>query len=157
MTDAPAVGLDPLDPFALPAAPPPRHRRPRAVRHALRTAWLHLRLLPSEHTRLTAAARRAGRTDTSSWARGTLLSACGGDALPVLDAQAAKAVERLRRDLNSGVGANLNQALLHANRLSREGLPPDARSLLEAVDDARAALEAVREKLGRLLGPGGRA
>ena len=151
-----APGLpDPLDPFALP--PIPRPRRPRAVRHAQRTAWLHVRLLPSERIRLVAGARRSGYPDTSSWARGALLAACDGDTLPLLDGEAVKAVERLRRDLNSGPGANLNQALLHANRSVLEGVPPDERSLLEAVEGARAAVEALRGELGRLLGPGGRA
>ena len=74
----------------------------------------------------------------------------------MLDREASKAVERLRRDLNSGVGSNLNQALLHANRAAREGVAPDEHALLEAVKGARAVLNAVREELGRLLGPGGR-
>ena len=152
--DAPGLP-DPLDPFALP--PIPRPHRSRAVRHAQRTAWLHLRLLPSERIRLVAGARRSGYPDISSWARGTLLAACDGATLPILDGEAVKAVERLRRDLNSGSGANLNQALLHANRLAREGAAPDERTLMDAVDGARAALDALRADLGLLLGPGGRA
>lgn len=160
MSDPPVPltdSLDPLDPFTLPVTPPPRHRRPRAVRHAQRTAWLHLRLLPSERTRLTAAARRAGRTDTSSWARGTLLAACDGEDTPMLDAEASKAVERLRRDLNSGVGSNLNQALAHANAAARAGGAMDEDALLAAVASARAAMEALHADLQRLLGPQGRA
>lgn len=146
---------DPLDPFALP--PPPRSHRPRAVRHAQRTTWLHLRLLPSERIRLVAGARGAGYPDTSSWARGTLLAACGEETLPALDGEASKAVERLRRDLNSGVGSNLNQALAHANAAVRGGGAADEDALLAAVVAARAAVEALRADIQRLLGPQGRA
>lgn len=160
-----AMGTRPIaddlaDPFALPGDEPPRPsraRRPRTVRHAHRTAWLHLRVLPSERLRLTGAAGRAGYRNTSSWARGTLLAASQGESLPVLDATATGELVRLRRDLNSGVGANLNQAVAHANARAKGGMPADEDALLHAVDAARAALEAVREDLARLLGPHGRA
>ena len=75
----------------------------------------------------------------------------------MLDAEASKAVERLRRDLNSGVGSNLNQALAHANAAARAGGAMDEDALLAAVASARAAMEALHADLQRLLGPGGRA
>ena len=64
---------------------------------------------------------------------------------------------RLRRDLNSGPGANLNQALLHANARAKGGLAVDGDALAAAVAAAQAALEALRIDMGRLLGPQGRA
>lgn len=78
------------------------------------------------------------------------------EGLPVLDAEGSRTVERLRRDLNSGVGSNLNHALAHANAAVRGGGAVDGDALLAAVTASGAALEALRADLQRLLGPQGR-
>ena len=106
--------------------------------------------------RLAAGAHAAGYRDVSAWCRGTLLAACGGEAPPVLDEAASRELERLRRDLNSGVGSNLNQALAHANARARAGQAADADGLLAAVAAAQTALEALRSDLARVLAPHGR-
>lgn len=155
--------LDPLDPTSLPplseptARPPRRTRqpRPRSTR-ASRTVHLGVRVLPSERVRLTAGAHAAGYRDISAWCRGTLLAACSGEDLPMLDMAALAEVARLRRDLNSGPGSNLNQAMLHANALARAGQAPDQEVLLAAVMAAQATLEVLRGDLNRLLAPHGR-
>lgn len=155
-------GLDPLDPFGLPepeaAARSRQQRPPRARRsRAVRAVHLGIRVLASERSRLAAAAKRAGYRDTSSWCRGTLIAACNEEGPPLLDEALLTEVARLRRDLNSGPGANLNQALLHANARAKGGLAVDGDALAAAVAAAQAALEALRIDMGRLLGPQGRA
>ena len=163
MTAAALTDLDPLDPTALPPLPetttrPPRRTRqprPRTTR-ASRTVHLGVRVLPSERVRLAAGAKAAGYRDVSAWCRGTLLAACDRESLPVLDDAAARELERLRRDLNSGVGSNLNQGLAHANALVRAGQAVDEDGLLAAVVAAQAALEALRGDLARVLAPQGR-
>ena len=164
MTAAILPDLDPLDPTALPPLPEPTTRGPRRIRQARprstrasRTVHLGVRVLPSERVRLAAGAHAAGYRDVSAWARGTLLAACDGERLPVLDAEALAEVARFRRDLNSGAGSNLNQALMHANARARAGKAVDEDTLVAAVVAAHAALEAVRSDLARLLGPHGRA
>ncbi len=132
-----------------------RQPRPRTTR-ASRTVHLGVRVLPSERVRLAAGAQAAGYRDVSAWCRGTLLAACAGEAPPVLDEAAARELERLRRDLNSGVGSNLNQAVAHANASAKGGHAVDEDVLLTAVVQAQATLEALRGDLGRLLGPHGR-
>ena len=73
-----------------------------------------------------------------------------------MDTQALAEVARLRRDLNSGIGANLNQAMLHANALAKGGEQPDGDTLLHEVRQAREAVECLRADLQRLLRPAGR-
>lgn len=156
--------LAPLDPTALPPLPEPTTRPPRRTRQprpritrASRTVHLGVRVLPSERVRLAAEAKAAGYRDVSAWCRGTLLAACGGEAPPVLDETASRDLERLRRDLNSGVGSNLNQALAHANVHAKAGRLVNLDVLLAAVAAAQVALEALRGDLGKVLGPRGRA
>ena len=164
MTAGGLSDLDPLDPTALPPLAEPstrprrRTRQPRSrSTRASRTVHLGVRVLPSERTTLAAGAHAAGYRDVSAWCRGTLLAACTGKSLPVLDAEALAEVARLRRDLNSGMGSNLNQALMHANARVKAGKAVDEDALVAAVVAAQAALEAVRSDLARLLGPHGRA
>lgn len=151
------------DPFALPgnepgdgSAVPARRRRTRAPGRAFRSEWVHVRVLPSEKARMAAAARRAGYPDLSAWSRGLLMAACDGQALPVLDEGALAEVARLRRDLSSGVGANLNQVVAHANARAKGGHAVDGDALLAAVSAAREAVEALHADLRRLLRPAGR-
>lgn len=155
--------LDPLDPTALPpltgptTRPPRRTRQPRPrTTRASRTVHLGVRVLPSERVRLAAGAHAAGYRDVSAWARGTLLATCDGNGPPVLDEAAARELERLRRDLNSGVGSNLNQALAHANVRAKAGKLVNLDALFAAVAAAQAAMEALREDLERRLAPHGR-
>ena len=148
---------DDADPFLLPPpASPRRPGRPRAPARAVRAYHMGLRLLASERIRLSAAARRAGYDDTSAWARGVLLSACDGVTSVSLDAGVLVELAQLRRDLNGGAGANLNQALLHANTLAKAGGQPDGAALLTAVQAAHSALDALRAELQRQLSPRGR-
>lgn len=155
------------DPFALPElvsddapgdgpAVPARRRRARAPGRAFRSEWVHVRVLPSEKARMAAAARRAGYPDLSAWSRGLLMAACDGQGQPMLDEGALAEVARLRRDLGSGVGSNLNQALQHANARAKGGQAVDGDALLAAVSAARAALELLHADLRRLLRPAGR-
>ena len=147
------------DPFAPPPCPAPAGRRPgrpRSMGQAWRSAYVTIRVMPSEKVRLLAAARRAGHDDTSTWARGLLMAACDGEAPAAMDVQALAEVARLRRDLNSGIGANLNQAMLHANALAKGGEQPDGDTLLHEVRQAREAVEALHADLQRLLRPAGR-
>lgn len=155
------------DPFALPElapgdvpgdgpAVPARRRRARAPGRAFRSEWVHVRVLPSEKARMAAASGRAGYPDLSAWSRGLLMSACDGQAPPVLDEGALAEVARLRRDLGSGVGANLNQVVAHANARAKGGMPADGDALLAAVSAAREAVESLHADLRRLLRPAGR-
>ncbi len=147
------------DPFAPPPPLAPARRRPgrpRSTGRAWRSAYFTLRVLPSEKVRLLAAARRAGHDDTSAWARGLLMAACDGEAPPAMDTQALAEVARLRRDLNSGIGSNLNQAMLHANAVAKAGEQPDEGGLMEQVRQAREAVEGLRADIQRLLRPAGR-
>ena len=163
MTAAALSDLDPLDPTALPplaepyTRPPRRTRQPRPrTTRASRTVHLGVRVLPSERVRLAAGAHVAGYRDVSAWCRGILLAACSGESPPVLDESASRELERLRRDLNSGAGSNLNQALLHANQRAKAGQAVDEDALLAAVTKAQAELEALRGDLARVLAPHGR-
>ncbi len=142
------------DPFAL---PPLRSKggRPRSTK-AWRSEIAQCRVLPSEKARLNAAAHRAGYPDLSSWSRGTLLAACDGESLVRWDETARDEVARLRRDLGSGVGANLNQALAHANAAAKGGQSIDLIELVATIQAATLALDALRGDLDGVLRPGGR-
>jgi hypothetical protein len=75
----------------------------------------------------------------------------------VLDDNTAREVARLRRDINSGIGANLNQVVQHANAMAKAGQLPNAEHLLEAVRAADEKMEAVLGRLELILSPSGRA
>ncbi len=144
----------PEDPFAL---PPLRNKggRPFSTK-PWRSEIAQFRVLSSEKARLTAAAKRAGYRDLSSWSRGMLLAACDGDSLVRWDEAARDEVARLRRDLGSGVGSNLNQALQHANTAAKGGQTVNVGELLSAVQQAQAALEVLTADLKQALQRGGR-
>ena len=150
------IASDVLDPFELPEPAPSEENRVQGFDKATRTAFVTVRALPSEKIRLRAAAKRAGYRDTSAWARGILLAAATGEDSPRLDEGAAAEIARLRRDLNSGIGANLNQALTHANMNARVGTAIDETALAITVVEARHALEALRLDLQKALKPHGR-
>jgi len=135
-----------------------KRRKKRAPRSAdgARSAAMGIRLHPQERAAIRAAARRARRDDPSGWAREVLLAAAAREDIPFVGDEALEELLRLRRDLNSGVGANLNQAMLYANREAKMGRAPDRRALLEAVEAARAGLEALRAELERVIHPRGR-
>ena len=146
------------DPFALPDEKPASSRkkggRPSSAK-AFRSGFVRFRVLPSEKTRLTAAARRAGYPDLSSWSRGLLLSAAEGDSTPRLSDEVLSEISRLRRDIGSGFGANLNQALAHANEAAKAGQSVGVDALTGAVQSAQAALDGLRGELTGLLRPRG--
>lgn len=151
------VGSHIDDPFAPPPSSPRRlPGRPRSIGRAYRSAYVTLRVMPSEKIRLLAASRRAGYEDTSPWARGLLLAACDGESLPVINEDVLAEVARLRRDLNSGIGSNLNQAMLHANALAKSGGKLDLSQLESQITAAREAVDALRVDLQKLLRPLGR-
>ena len=150
-----------LDPFEL----PPREEEPRTVpgrrrRHATRamakTAVLGIRMAPGERRAVNAAARRAGRAGASAWAREVILAAAADEEVSSLDGEAVAALDRLRRDLNSGVGSNLNQAMRFVNESRRGGGPADEDRLSTAVEEALSALRAVDGRLAALVAPRGR-
>lgn len=135
---------------------PVRSATPRNNGRAVRTAQAVVRMLPSEMRSARAAAKRAKHPSLSSFVRALLLA--GEDApLPVLDESTAREVARLRRDINSGIGANLNQVVHHANAMAKAGQLPNAEHLLEAVRAAEAGMEAVLGRLELILSPRGRA
>ena len=154
------------DPFAPPEAEPTAgrergvslaRRKRRVVPHGKqREAGFNVRLLTAERARMTSAAAKAGFRNASSWARTSLLAACENEPLPVASEAALAEVARLRRDLNSGVGANLNQALTHANALAKRGQSADGEALLRSVEETHEALAVVLEELRRVLHPAGR-
>lgn len=154
--DGDNLASDVLDPFELPEPAPSEQKRVQGFDKATRTAFVTVRALPSEKIRLRAAAKRAGYRDTSSWARGVLLAAATGDDAPRLDDGVATEIARLRRDLNSGIGSNLNQALLHANTNVRAGTAIDEAALATIVSEARDVLEGLRSDLQQALKPHGR-
>ena len=146
------------DPFALPDAKPASNRnkggRPPSAK-AFRSGFVRFRVLPSEKIRLTAAAKRAGYPDLSSWSRGLLLGAADGESAPRLSDEVLAEIARLRRDIGSGFGANLNQAVTHANAAAKAGQAVEAERLTAAVTVARAALDGLRGELTALLRPRG--
>lgn len=165
--DRTSVALNADDPFAPPSEPttaalraaPARRvakRKPRATGHPVRDVFMGIRMLPSERARVNAAAAASGLRDASRWARTSLLAACEREPLPMASEAALAEVARLRRDLNSGVGSNLNQALAHANALAKGGQSADGEALRTAVAEAREALTAVLGELRRVLRPAGR-
>jgi hypothetical protein len=155
--------LNLLDPWELPdALEQASHDRathpvkPRNNGRAVRTAQAVVRMLPSEMRSARAAAKRAKHPSLSSFVRALVLA--GEDApLPVLDDNTAREVARLRRDINSGIGANLNQVVHHANAMAKAGQLPNAEHLLEAVRAADEKMEAVLGRLELILSPSGRA
>lgn len=155
--------LDLFDPFELPPETVPEEVRPvsgRKRRYATRvipkTAVLGIRMSASERRAVNAAARRAGGREASSWAREVLLAAAADEVVPSVDAEAHDALLRLRRDLNSGVGANLNQVVLIANKAGKEGRSPNEDALIRALEATRAALEGLRADLAKVISPRGR-
>lgn len=133
-----------------------RSAKPRQNGRAIRTAQAVVRMLPSEMRSARAAAKRGRHPSLSSFVRALVLA--GDDApLPVLDEAVAREVARLRRDINSGIGANLNQITRHANELAKVGRLPDAEQLVEAVNAAAEKMEAILGRLELVLSPHGRA
>lgn len=151
-----------LDPFELPddeqGAPAQVKARKRryATTSQPRALVFSMRLYPGERVAIRAAARRAKREEMSSWAREVLLAAAAREEVPTLDEEAADELRRIRRDLNSGVGANLNQAMRLANELGKAGGSPDEDALAKAVVEAMSALDLLRADLNRLIAPRGR-
>lgn len=155
--------LIPFDPYELPleaggeeVVPVPGRRRRHATRVLTKTAVLGIRMAPGERKSVNAAARRAGGREASAWAREVILAAAAEEELPSLDAEAHEELLRLRRDLNSGVGSNLNQVVLIANRAGKEGRSPNEDALIRALEATRAALEGLRADLARAISPRGR-
>ena len=155
-------GLAILDPFELPdeeqptPAPATAKKRRYATASRPRTTIFSMRVFPSERIAIRAAARRARRAEASAWAREVLLAAAAEEEIPALDEAAVDELLKLRRDLNSGVGANLNQALRIANEWAKVGKSPDEDALVRAVEGAQLALDALRADLARLTSPRGR-
>jgi hypothetical protein len=92
----------------------------------------------------------------SAWAREVLLAHAAREDIPHVGDEALEELLRLRRDLNSGVGNNLNQLVACAHREAKVGRAPDRRALLDAVREAQVAVEGLRRDLERVLHPRGR-
>ena len=134
-------------------------RKKRAARSAEgepRSKPIGIRLHSRERAALIAAARRARRDDVSAWCREVLLAHAAREYIPHVGDEALEELLRLRRDLNSGVGNNLNQLVTYAHREAKMGRAPDRRALLDAVQAAQAAVEGLRQDLERVLHPRGR-
>lgn len=172
MTEAlsPTLVADELDEWGMPidAVPIPnpeaphrskvkrKKRAPRSSDGEPRSRPIGIRLHPRERSALVAAARRARRDDVSAWAREVLLAHAAKEDIPHVGDEALEELLRLRRDLNSGVGNNLNQVMRWAHREAKMGRAPDRRSLLEAVVATQAGLDGLRKDLERVLHPRGR-
>lgn len=150
---------------AVPALSVPRPTRPQAKRKKraprspdgeARSRPLGIRLHPRERTALIAAARRARRDDVSAWAREVLLAVAAREDVPCVSDEALEELLRLRRDLNSGIGSNLNQLVTYAHREAKMGRAPDRTRLLDAVLATQAGLDGLRKYLERVLHPRGR-
>lgn len=138
---------------------PRTKRKKRAARSAEgepRSKPIGIRLHSRERAALIAAARRARRDDVSAWCREVLLAHAAREYIPHVGDEALEELLRLRRDLNSGVGNNLNQLVTYAHREAKMGRAPDRRALLDAVQAAQAAVEGLRQDLERVLHPRGR-
>lgn len=166
-TDAALLFADPDDPFAPPDAEPDASGRGRRAdtnprkRQVVspgkqRETRFNVRLMPAERTAMTSAARRSGFRNASEWARTSLLAACEKEPVAVASEATLTEVARLRRDMNSGVGANLNQVVAHANAMLKGGQAADGDALLRSVEEAREALAALLTDLRRVLRPAGR-
>lgn len=134
--------------FELPPLKPVRRKR------AVRSAQAVVRMLPSEMRRAQALSDRAGYASLSEWIRARAVT--DDEIFVVLGDETAAELVKLRRDLNSGIGANLNQALHHANARAGAGQPVDEAGLADQVAQTRAALASVLVALERLLSPRGR-
>lgn len=121
-----------------------------------RSKPIGIRLHPRERSALLAAARRARRDDVSAWCREVLLAHAAREDIPHVGEECLEELLRLRRDLNSGVGNNLNQVVSWAHREAKMGRAPDRTRLLDAVQAAQAAVEELRRDLARVLHPRGR-
>ncbi len=152
-----------LDPFELPEADAsaslrpaqPRQRR-AAVRDVSRpTEHLGIRMFRAEKQKIRAAAKRV-KQRPSSWARETLLAAASDEEVPHVGEDALAELVRLRRDLNSGVANNLNQAMRLANEMRKAGESPDEGELARAIREARVALDGVRAVVEGAIRPRGR-
>lgn len=152
----PAMAPTPSVPRPPRATTKRKKRAPRAAEGEPRSKPLGIRLHPRERSALLAAARRARRDDVSAWCREVLLAHAAREDIPHVGDECLEELLRLRRDLNSGVGNNLNQAMVWAHREAKMGRSPDRTRLLEAVVAAQAAVEALRGDLERVLHPRGR-
>lgn len=151
--------LSPLDPFELPDDDQPAPAKAKKRRHATtsqpRALIFSMRLYPGERIAIRAAAKRV-RQKPSSWARETLLAAASDEEVPHVGEDALAELVRLRRDLNSGVANNLNQAMRLANELRKAGESPDEGELIRAIKEARVALDGVRAAVEGAIRPRGR-
>jgi hypothetical protein len=85
-----------------------------------------------------------------------LLAVAAKEDIPHVGDECLEELLRLRRDLNSGIGNNLNQLVTYAHREAKMGRAPDRTRLLDAVVAAQAAVETLRQDLERVLHPRGR-
>ncbi|MFL1461618.1 hypothetical protein ACI6QG_05410 [Roseococcus sp. DSY-14] len=120
----------------------------------LRADRLRIRVLPAEMDRWRKASRESGAASLSGWLRALADQAVAtGD-----DPKAWRAdLARLARDINVGVGANLNQLTTAVYDAQRRGGDAAQGRRLGQMSDALAAmaadLAALRADLGAVLRP----
>lgn len=120
----------------------------------LRADRLRVRVLPDELTRWRQAARDSGAASLSGWLRALADQAVAtGD-----DPRAWRAdLDKLARDLNAGVGANVNQIAKAVHEARRRGGDAAQNRRIAQAADALAALAAdlaaLRADLGAVLRP----
>lgn len=120
----------------------------------LRADRLRVRVLPQEMERWREAARESGAPSLSGWLRALADQAVAiGD-----DPRAWRAdLARLARDINAGIGTNLNQVAKSVHEARRRGGDSAQDRYLSQAADALAAmaadLAALRADLGAVLRP----
>ena len=120
----------------------------------LRADRLRVRVLPQEMERWREAARESGAASLSGWLR-----ALADQAVATGDDPRAwrAALAKLARDINAGIGTNLNQVAKAVHEARRRGGNSAQDQGLSQAADALAAmaadLKALRADLGAVLRP----
>jgi hypothetical protein len=131
----PGQCLEPIQPI------PPKPTRPT------REDRLRVRVFPEETKRWQAIAKAHGMP-LSTWLRGLADESASIGRNPD---DWKRELSRFLRDLNSGVGANLNQIAKHLNAQKKAGNPVDVLACQETLNSIAVDVALMRERAETLL------
>jgi hypothetical protein len=109
---------------------------------------LRVRVLPEETKRWQAIAKAHGMP-LSTWLRGLADESASIGRNPD---EWKRELSRFLRDLNSGVGANLNQIAKHLNAQKKAGNPVDVLACAETLKAIAQDIAVIRRQAEALLG-----
>jgi hypothetical protein len=118
------------------------------ARRPIREDRLRVRVFPEETERWHAIAKAHGMP-LSTWLRGLADESASIGRNPD---DWKRELSRFLRDLNSGVGANLNQIAKHLNAQKKAGNPADVLAFQETLNAIAHDVSIMREQAEALLG-----